>query len=257
MSWLRDAAGWLFGGVGITAVAGGWRWWQSRKPAPPPPAPTLASPTIDQLKERARILVVDDQTFEYLPALEQEGFVVKWVKDIDSTAEVEQGAYDVVLLDLHGVATSISPKQGIGALTQIKRGSPAQMLIAYSSASWNVTDNREIELADVVLDKAQAAFPDFRQSVVKLLLRSADVNHYLACLDELCPHGLDHLLAERLAASKAATRDALLRYVKSGSGEDMAEVLSSLEERGLDPGHRPQIHAVANLARRRLNPWLV
>lgn len=256
MSWLGDAAVWLFGGAGITAVGAGWRWWRSRKPAPPPPVPSLLSPTIDQLKNRARLLVVDDQTFEYLPALEQEGFSVKWVQDIVSTVDVEQGAYDVVLLDLHGVATSISSKQGIGALTQIKRGSPAQMVVAYSSANWNVTDGRDIDLADVVLDKAQAAFPDFRQSVAKLLLRSADVNHYLECLDELCPHSLDHLLAERLAASKTTTREALLRFVKSGSGEDMAKIMSSLEDRGLDPGHQPQIHAVANLARRRLSPWL-
>ena len=257
MSVLRDFGGWLFGGVGVVICGGIWNWWRSRRPAPPPPVPALESPTIDQLKAKARVLVVDDQTFEYLPALKKEGLDVKWVKDIASTVAIEQGDYDVVLLDLHGVATSISPKQGIGALMQIKRGSPAQMLIAYSSASWNVTDSRELELADAILDKAQAAFPDFRQSVVKLLLRSADLNHYLDCLDGLLTHSLDHVLAEKLADSKAATRDALLRFVESGSGDDLSAVLSSLEERGIDPAHLPQIHAVANLARRRLHPWLV
>lgn len=259
MSFLGDAFLWLFGGVGVVALGAAWRWWRSAHPPPPPPRPVprVVSPTIGQLKERARILVVDDQTFEYQPALEQEGFRVEWARDLDSTVEIEQGLYDVVLLDLHGVATSLSPKQGIGALMQIKRASPAQMVIAYSSAAWPVTESRETEVADVVLDKAQAAFPDFRESVVKLLLRSADVEYYLESLDRLCTHTLDHLISDRLAAAKDLTRASLLRFVGSDSREDMAELMTALQERGLEVGRQPQVQAVANLARRRLSPWLI
>ena len=257
MSHITNLFNWLFGGVGVVAVGAAWKSFRSRRPSRPSPVPSLQPPTIEQLKERAHILVVDDQSFEYLPALEREGFRVKWLRDLESTVEIEQGMYDVVLLDLHGVATSISSQQGIGALKQIKRASPAQMLVAYSAAAWPVTESRETQVADVVLDKAQSAFPDFRQSIVDLLLKSVDPSHYIASLESLCSQATDRVLGERLPSLRLQTREALLRFVASGSGEDLAEISRLLEERGLKDGRRPQIHAIATLARKRLRPWLL
>jgi hypothetical protein len=248
---------WAFSGVGIVGVSALVRKLVARRSRVlPPPAPRIVPPELCQLKDRARLLVVDDQPFEYKTALVQEGFKIRAVRDITSTSDIERGEFDVVLLDLHGVATSISDRQGIGALAQIKRASPAQMVIAYSAASWPVAEGRETEIADVVLDKARAAYPDFREAVVQLLIRSASIEHYLDVLDRLCTHALDHVLGRQVSEARDEASNALTRYVASGTREDLADLESSLKRRGLEEGRLPQLHSTANLARRRLSPWL-
>ncbi len=233
---------WLFGGAGL--VLAGWLWkrWRSSQIRPP----QMRRPSLDELKANSRILVVDDEPFDYLKALRRNDFKVSAVSDITSTREIELGEYDVVLLDLHGVGASVSAEQGVGLLRHIKEASPAQVVIAYSSASWPLAASEQVKMADIVLDKAKATYPDFRQAVEVHLLKSATFEYYRDLLLTLAP-----------GADKDAVGEALAWFISEPDDAARLECLERVLELG-SPGNPKLVwaQAVTRLAVRRLKPWI-
>jgi CheY-like chemotaxis protein len=93
-------------------------------------------PTIDEIRKRARILVIDDQEFPYAKLFERDGYSIKKWDDVDNLTELEQGDHDLILLDLQGVGKAESAEEGLGILKHIRTRRPAQIIIAYSNADW-------------------------------------------------------------------------------------------------------------------------
>lgn len=63
-------------------------------------ARTLPQPTLQQIVDRARILVIDDEDFPYGALFRKDGYnLTKW-PDVQKLPEIEQGKYDIILLDL-------------------------------------------------------------------------------------------------------------------------------------------------------------
>jgi CheY-like chemotaxis protein len=185
---------WAFSGVGVTVIGLAIRAIRSRRRKPL----RLRSPELDELKAVTKVLVIDDQPFEFIKPLRSNGFKISHVSDVRSTNDIESGKFDVVLPDLHGVGTSLSDDQGLGLLRQLKQASPAIPVIAYSSARWPLSAAGELELANEVLDKARASLPDFRQVIELNLVRSASIDHYVECLMRLCPSASSERVTEAL-----------------------------------------------------------
>lgn len=124
---------------------------------------------LKQIVARVRILVIDDQEFPYVKLFRRDGYNVDKWKDVSKLTQIEQGDYDLILLDLQGVGAAISATdEGLGVLRHIKQVRPTQLVIAYSNAQFPLQYQPFFELADGVMQKS-ADYLDFKRKVDDLL----------------------------------------------------------------------------------------
>lgn len=110
---------------------------------------------LDEIRKRARILVVDDdeKAFPY-KLLEKEGYNIVWWPKIESLRLLENGEYDLIVLDINGIVSpDISLSDGIGVLEHLKKHNPAQLIIAYSGQKYDLSQERFWKIADDYLGK--------------------------------------------------------------------------------------------------------
>ena len=92
-------------------------------------------PTIQRadLAKYSKILVVDDDEFEYVSLFERDGYTITKWDDVEDRTRLESGEFHVILLDLHGIGSEISSDEGAGVISHIKKVNPAQVVVAYTA----------------------------------------------------------------------------------------------------------------------------
>lgn len=123
----------------------------------------------DEVKKRARLLVVDDESFIYLDLFRKHGYSIEQWLDVDDLSRLENGGFDIILLDVQGVGKTVSPtEQGLGILRHLRLVNPAQIVIAFSASDYSLKYQDFFKLADAALSKG-ADYVDFQQQVDDLL----------------------------------------------------------------------------------------
>jgi hypothetical protein len=109
----------------------------------------------EEIKKRTRIVVVDDEDSFPVNLFKAEGYSIdKWDKVTDvSYGKLESGFYDIIVLDIKGIALDISQDDGLGVLENIKEKNPAQIIVAYSQHSFDLNKSRFWKLADETIAK--------------------------------------------------------------------------------------------------------
>jgi hypothetical protein len=103
-------------------------------------------------RDRANICVIDNEEFPYLERLRRNNFKIVHLKDIENVSSVSE--YDIVLVDIHGVATGLSENfQGAFLIKEIRSRYPSKIVIAYSAQSFNASYNEYFRHADFMLVK--------------------------------------------------------------------------------------------------------
>ena len=111
-----------------------------------------------EIRKRARILLIDDQPETFpLDMLRSEGYAIDHWGRVESLERIEQGYYDIVILDIRGVAQEISQRDGLGVLHAIKKANPSQVVVAFSGQRYSVDDMKFFKMADDVLKKPVTA----------------------------------------------------------------------------------------------------
>jgi DNA-binding response OmpR family regulator len=124
-------------------------WPFPRKKLSDVPAPPFA-----EVKKRTKVLVIDDQPDSFpFDLMRREGYSVEHWPRVESIAPLEEGNYDIIILDIQGVAQHISPDDGLGVLELIKKANASQVVVAFSSHSFDLSRNRFWKLADDSLCK--------------------------------------------------------------------------------------------------------
>jgi CheY-like chemotaxis protein len=160
---------------------------------------------IDEIRKRARLLVIDDDEFPYQTLFERDGYTLEKWPDVLDLSKLESGYFDVILLDLQGVGRQQSNEQGLGILRHLRQTTPAQVIIAYSSADWPLKYQEFFELADAVLSKS-SDYVDFKRKVDQLLEERFSIGFYLTRIQTIVGKNIDDpVRLERLA------REAILR----------------------------------------------
>jgi hypothetical protein len=132
----------------------------------------------------SKLLVIDDQEFDYLPLFQNEGYtVVKW-DDVPNLQRLETSEFHVVLLDLKGVGRQFSSAEGAGIIHHIRETNPAQIIIAYTSARHTFAHQHFIDKADYRIPKSED-FAVFKRRVDEGLERRFSEDFYLSRIDEL------------------------------------------------------------------------
>lgn len=162
---------------------------------------------LEEIIRRAQILVVDDEDFPYATLFRREGYnVTKW-RDVSKISEIEQGKFDVVLLDLQGIGRKLSADQGLGVLRHIKKARPSQVIVAYSNADWPVKYQPFFDKADRVLSKS-ADYVDFKREVDELLQEHFSVGFHRDRIRRvLAEAGLSGWRVNRLVDKSIRERD--------------------------------------------------
>lgn len=140
------------------------------------------SVTIEEIRKRARLLVIDDGDFAYLPLFQRDGYTIdKWA-DVTDLSKLESGYYDIIMLDLQGVGRQVSAEQGLGVLRHLRETRPAQLIIAYSGADWPLKYQEFFTQADAVLPKG-SDYVIFKRKVDSLLEERFSLGFYIRSIN--------------------------------------------------------------------------
>jgi CheY-like chemotaxis protein len=159
----------------------------------------------DEIKKRARLLVIDDEDFVYKDLFTRDGYVIDKWDDVNDLPKLEQNFYDIILLDVQGVGKKLSADQGLGILKHIRKTVPAQVVIAFSNADYSLKYQDFFNLADASLSKG-ADYVEFKQKVDQLLLQCFSLGFYVEKVTSVVGGRVDDL--ERL---EKETRKAILQ----------------------------------------------
>lgn len=101
--------------------------------------------SIDQLRDKIKILLVDDERYDIIEILRNRGYKIYYKEDI--TYPIETEPFDLVLLDINGIADKFaSTKQGFGFALEVKKIYPQKIVVSFSG----VSDPKINELLDKI-----------------------------------------------------------------------------------------------------------
>jgi hypothetical protein len=133
---------------------------------------------LDEIRKRARILVIDDTEFYYLQLFKSNGYVIEKWDDIQDLQKLESGYYDILLLDIQGVGREESKEEGFGILKHLHQVCPTQIVIAYSNADFSLKYQEFFNMADTTLAKSDD-YVEFKRVVDQLLIRRFSLGFYI------------------------------------------------------------------------------
>lgn len=165
-------------------------------------SPQWTQLSIDEIRKRARLLIVDDEEFFYLDLFRKDGYTIEKWNDVKDLPKIESGYYDVVLLDIQGIGKKQSKDQGMGILRHLKKACPAQIVVAFSNADFSLKYKEFFDLADKVLAK-QADYVDFKRAVDELLGSRFSLGFYVDSVSKLASPHLPDTAKIRKATEKA------------------------------------------------------
>ena len=131
-----------------------------------------------EIVKRARILVIDDQEFPHIVLFKKDGYTIQQWKDVEDLGSLENGDFDLILLDLRGVGRKHSTDEGLGILKHIRDRSPAQIVVAYSNEDISLSYQHFFRDADAVLHKTRADYVEFKRTVDDLLDKRFSLGFY-------------------------------------------------------------------------------
>ena len=108
--------------------------------------------SLQELRKKIDILIIDDDVFSYLDLLKNHGYHITYKKDITDLKEVS--AYDCILCDVRGVGRSLgSQYDGAYLVQQIRENYPSKIIIAYTAESLTANYQSFLSNADDIIEK--------------------------------------------------------------------------------------------------------
>lgn len=94
------------------------------------------SNTLASIKDRIKILFIDDEKFMMVDILKEAGWVnTKRMKDVSNLEHPIILESHIIFVDINGVAKNLFKDQGIGLAGELKKKYPEKVIIIYSAES--------------------------------------------------------------------------------------------------------------------------
>lgn len=182
------------------------------------------------------MLIIDDEEPTLKKDLESRGFAVTWVADMEQNAQqqIENGLYDLVLLDFAGVGHSMGANEGLAILRHIKRVAPAVIVLSYTSKSLSSSQADFYRLTDGVLPKDTGISESLEKVEQALRQANSPENLWKALISKMdIAAGSQHekQLQERMFGSVISTKkkQQFMEYVTSTlENEDTKKAASNI-----------------------------
>jgi DNA-binding NtrC family response regulator len=134
-------------------------------------------PPTEVLSKIAKILVIDDDPNSFpLKPLQSEGYHIEQWATVQDIGSLERGEFDVVFLDVKGVAGHWSTEDGIAVLQHVKAVNPTQVIVAFSAHTFDLSKSSFWKLADDTLRKPVDALR-CKQIIDNLLVSTFTFEH--------------------------------------------------------------------------------
>lgn len=115
--------------------------------------------SLQDIKNRSHILFIDDQKFDVVDRIREDGWAVDTMKDIKSLSDNKIVRAQVIFVDYKGVGLFISPKEGgLGLIKALKSAYTKKRVILYSGYTEFSLDELQHEIADDMLPKNSEPF---------------------------------------------------------------------------------------------------
>ena len=169
--------------------------------------------------KRTRIVVIDDVESEFPhEILKREGYAIDYWPDVVDLTKLENGYYDIIILDIGGVGAAFDPEnQGAGILKHLKSKNPSQIVVAYSGQSHDSERVPFFKHADDYVPKPAEALK-WKSTIDSLIEERLTISHFWCSLDAL--------LAE-MGVSKKQRRKIELAILNKRSEKDIKQLISS------------------------------
>lgn len=145
------------------------------------------TPTFTDLKRRVRILVIDDDKNSFpIQELKKEGYAIDYWSKVapGDLRKLEEGEFDIIILDIVGVATKLSVHDGLGLLEHLKEYNPAQVIVAFSGQSFSIDKSAFWKKADDTLQKPVDALKS-KEVIDHLILEKLTIENHLSSIRQL------------------------------------------------------------------------
>ncbi len=139
--------------------------------------------SFEELKKRLKIIIIDDEDIFPITLFKDNGYSVEKWDTVENYSKLESGFYDIIVLDILGVAQHISEEDGFGVLASLKNNNPSQIIIAYSAHSYDLTKRKFWELADETIAKP-SQFLKMKEVIDNVITTKFNPNRYLNILSE-------------------------------------------------------------------------
>jgi CheY-like chemotaxis protein len=140
-------------------------------------SPPLQTPSASQLRARLKMLVVDDKRFTYFEDFDRDGYQITHWFQVDSLGALEGYEFDVVVLDIRGIAKHLNEDDGLGIARHLRDQQPSLPIVLYSSDSYSIAVDRTS--ADEIFDVVGGDYPRFRGLIDSMYARLCDPSFYL------------------------------------------------------------------------------
>jgi hypothetical protein len=109
----------------------------------------FAKKSLPELKDRTRILLIDDEETSLVESLKGEGWHIKYMADLDKYNNTDLKDAHIVCVDIKGVGKKLNIKEeGLGLVRNIKEKYPEKRIILCSSISTHDIFDNAIDLVD-------------------------------------------------------------------------------------------------------------
>jgi DNA-binding NtrC family response regulator len=191
---------------------------------------------LDEIRKRAKIIVIDDDP-ESFPCnlLRREGYSIESWQKVESLSRLEKGDFDIIILDIGGVAEEYAQNDGLGVLEHLKKYNPSQIIVAFSGQSFDLGKARFWKMADDSLSKPVDAIK-CKEVIDHLLEEKFTLEHYwqglvsIIRIEGTSKENIDKLETQIAKAIKAGDKEKLLSGIKSIT--EKAETAARLLEVG-------------------------
>lgn len=185
--------------------------------------------SLEDIRKRARVLVVDDMEFIYLTLFKKDGYTFDKWDDIDDLQKLESGYYDIILLDIQGIGKAQSQEQGFGILKHLRNACPAQIIVAYSNADFSLKYQDFFKMADATLAKSDD-YIQFKRTIDNLLAQRFSIGFYIDRITKMAsPYLTDTSKLKELTTTailNKGKKDKLISYLQENI--DNKEALSMI-----------------------------
>ena len=138
--------------------------------------------TLQELKELARILIIDDKKIDLIKDIEQEGWRVKYLKDLDKFDNTDLIDSHIICIDILGVGQKLRcTGEGLGLVKAIKNEYPQKRILLYSSMPTHHIFDESLDLVDKRILKDGQPYP-FVKAIEELAQKSFDWN---SCISDV------------------------------------------------------------------------
>jgi hypothetical protein len=189
---------------------------------------TLINPLYDfeLLRKRLRLLVIDDEDVFPIQLFKDAGYNIERWENVKNYPSLENGDYDIIILDILNVAKNLSDDDGFGVLESLKNHNPSQIVIAYSAHSFDFSKQKFWELADAKITKP-SLYLKIKETIDNTIIECFTLERYVKVLHEL-------LSKNKLSEKKIANIDKeLIKSMTEKKQPDWEKILRIIESRSV------------------------